>query len=104
MRIARLPYPSPEVFDDFGCPAARHRTSPVRHRAFVGLRMGCVRLESVGRTCLRRRQDDGTGAERHPAMEIDNVLVQEPDAAARHRLTDRARFYRSVDAVERVTL
>src|SRR4051794_25988664 len=45
-------------------------------------------------------QDDDFGADLHTVVEVDHVLVEHADAARRHRLADRLRLVRAVDAVE----
>ena len=44
---------------------------------------------------------DHLGADPHPVVEIDHVVVGHPEAARRHGLADRLRLVRAVDAVKR---
>src|SRR6185312_14861961 len=45
---------------------------------------------------------EDAGPRRHALVEIDDVLEQQPDAAARHRPTDRSGIHVAVQAIERV--
>src|SRR5579862_7607076 len=47
--------------------------------------------------------DDDQRADLHAVVEVDDVVIGEPDAARRYGLPDRPRLRRSVDAVKRVT-
>src|SRR5690606_28677230 len=48
------------------------------------------------------RQDGDPGAERHAIVKVDDVLVEQPDAARRHSAPDRRRIAGTVNAVQRV--
>ena len=45
-----------------------------------------------------RLQHDHRGTDRHTIIEVDYVLVDEPDAAARRRRADSIRFVSSMQA------
>src|SRR5260370_30002462 len=59
-------------------------------------------LGTIGRITLTGRQRHDRGAELHPAVEVDHVLVGEPDAARRDRVADIFRLVGAVDPVQRV--
>src|SRR5688572_21639782 len=44
---------------------------------------------------------DHRGADLHPIIEVDDILVGQAEAARRHRLSDGIRLVRAMDAVER---
>src|SRR5262245_40162528 len=54
------------------------------------------------RGALLRPQHHDNRAHLHPTVEIDHVLVGQPDAARRNRMSDPSRLVRAVDAIERV--
>src|SRR5918993_5716369 len=64
-------------------------------RRFAGRRRG-RRPYSAGSA-----QDDDAGAHAHAAVEVDYIRIRHPDAARGHRLADRVRLVRAVDAVQR---
>ena len=49
----------------------------------------------------RSAHHDDLRADLHAAVEVDHVVVEQAEAARRHRLSDRLRLVRAVDAVER---
>src|SRR5690606_31391033 len=73
-------------------------------------RLAGVRSARHGPERVLRRQGlgaaehDHLGAERHAVVEVDDVLVEEPDAAARYGAPDAARVRRAVQAIERLLL
>src|SRR5262245_8826913 len=44
---------------------------------------------------------DDPGADRHPVVEVDHVVVHQPETARRHGVPDRLRLVGAVDAVDR---
>src|SRR5262245_8160131 len=63
-------------------------------------------LEGVGRFGTRRSllrcQHHHNRARLHPAVEIDHILIGQPDATRRNRMSDPSGLVRAVDAIKRV--
>src|SRR5262245_20303219 len=54
------------------------------------------------RRSLLRSQHHHKRARLHPTVEIDHILIGQPDAARRDRMSDPSGLVRAVDAIERV--
>ena len=53
-------------------------------------------------TMVTRSQHHHSRAHLHSAVEIDHILVGQPDATRRNRMSDPSRLVRAVDAIQRV--
>src|SRR5436190_15514125 len=54
------------------------------------------------RGSLLRSQHHHKRARLHPTVEIDHILIGQPDATRRNRMSDPSGLVRAVDAIERV--
>src|SRR5271166_6783927 len=61
------------------------------------------RMKSLGESESHSLPDDDLGADRHPIVKVDHVVVDEPKAARRDGVADRLRLVRAVDAVHGLT-
>src|SRR5262245_32378900 len=63
-------------------------------------------LQSAGRCGARgsllRSQHHHNRPRLHPTVEIDHILIGQPDATRRNRMSDPSGLVRAVDAIERV--
>ena len=87
-----------------GCAAtAESRSQGARHRPFrpktkEPAEMPAGSLSSHPET--ESVQNDDLGSDLHPIVEVDDVVVGQPDAARRNRLPDRPRLVGAMDAVD----
>src|SRR5262249_27575402 len=62
-------------------------------------------LEGAGRCATRaalRSQHHDDCAHLHPTVEVDHILIGQPNATRRNRMADPSGLVRTVDAIERV--
>jgi len=83
-----------------GC-AASCRRSTRRHKGDASTELS----EGAGRCATRaalRSQHHDNRAHPHPTVEVDHILIGQPNAARRNRMSDPSGLVRTVDAIERV--
>src|SRR5262245_2900 len=87
-----------------GCcsPRSTHPTKPVTTVSIPARHATEGELRAVGRVALAGRQHDDRRTDLHPAIEVDDVLVGEADAARGDGLADILRLVGAVTAVQRI--